>query len=188
MIPVLFTDKKSNYKNFPIFDCFDIDRNALTYSGKHSVIAHPPCRLFSRLRKFSTAPSREKLLAYFALCTVISNGGILEHPAHSTLWKECNLPLPGAKQNHLGFSISIDLHWFGYPARKKTWLFISGIEYSELPILPLSFDVVSHCISTKSKTSSLKSIPKHSRSTTPLHLIGYFKQIIDLIEQKKLNT
>lgn len=187
-IPVLFCDLKSNYKLFPVFDCYDVNRNALTFSGRQAVICHPPCRLFSRLRKFSTAPAREKLLAYYAVCTVINNGGILEHPAQSTLWKECGLPLPGQKQNHLGFSISIDLHWFGYPAKKKTWLFISGIDFSELPALPLCFDLITHCIGTKSKTSSLQEVKKSERSTTPLDLIGYFIQVINMINSKKYTT
>ena len=85
-IPVLFTEQNSSYNNYEIFDTYDEKRNALSYNSRLPIIAHPPCRLFSRLRSFSTAPIAEKKLAFFALSKIRQFGGILEHPRSSTLW------------------------------------------------------------------------------------------------------
>lgn len=95
MTAVLFVERNSIYKTFPGLDCYDEDRDARTFPGGMPVIAHPPCRLWGRLRSFSTAPESEKDLARFAVAMVRQWGGVLEHPAHSTLWKDRGLPLPG---------------------------------------------------------------------------------------------
>jgi len=50
----------------------------------------------------------EKQLAYFALAQVRLNGGILEHPAGSRLWKEAPLPLGDNVDEFGGFTIEID--------------------------------------------------------------------------------
>jgi len=184
-IPVLFTKKDSNYNLFPFFDCYDVNRNALSFEGTTPLIAHPPCRLFSRLRGFSTAPAQEKELAYFAMEKVRSNGGILEHPRSSTLWKECEVGTPLKPDKFGGYLISVNLHWFGYKAIKKTGLYIVGIDYSELPSLPLSFNAITHTIST-SKKATKKELSKRERSTTPVALCLWLYEVVTLIGLFKL--
>lgn len=180
MIPVLFTAANSLYNNNPVFDCYDVTRNAFTFYSKNPLIAHPPCRLFSKLRGLSTAPIKEKQCAFFALDKVRTNGGILEHPRSSTLWLSGNFNLSGAPDQYGGFLRSVDLSWFGYPAQKKTMLYFVGLSPGQLPPFPISFNAITHTIS-KSKKTVKKEIKKTSRSLTPDLMIDYFIKVIEII-------
>lgn len=183
-IPVLFTQVNSNYNDNQIFDTYDLHRNAFTYYDRIPLIAHPPCRLFSRLRKFSTAPRSELKCAFFALSKVRQFGGILEHPRSSTLWKTGNFDLSGNVDSYGGFLRSVNLSWFGFPCQKKTMLYFVGISPSQLPSFPISLNAITNSISS-SKHNSLPEISKSARSTTPVDMINYFIQVIDIINQNK---
>jgi hypothetical protein len=182
-IPVLFTNEKSNYNNYSIFDTYSKKRNAFTYYSRSPLIAHPPCRLFSRLRGFSTANKSEKKLAFFALSRVRQFGGILEHPRSSTLWKNGNFNLSGNIDEYGGFLRSVNLSWFGYPCEKKTMLYFVGIKPGDLPPFPLNLLPPSSIIST-SRSSTLPEIPKKDRSSTPAHMIEYFIEVMQIINNK----
>jgi hypothetical protein len=177
-IPVLFVQKKSNYKTIDSFDCYDEDRDALTYVGDTPVIAHPPCRLFSRLRKLSTADNNEKLLAYFAVDLIRKNGGVLEHPMGSLLWKEKDLPLPGNVDKYGGFTVQINQSWFGFPTPKQTYLYIVGIPYSHLPPCTIVFHP---------PLRSFANLTKNQRSETPKPLIYWLEKIIYRIRNNQLH-
>ena len=183
-IPVLFTQFNSNYNDNQIFDTYDLHRDAFTYYDRIPLIAHPPCRLFSRLRKFSSAPVSEKKCAFFALSKVRQFGGILEHPRSSTLWKTGNFDITGNVDNYGGFLRSVNLSWFGYPCEKKTMLYFVGISPAQLPAFPLSFDCITHTIGSTS-LQSLPEISKTSRSTTPVEMINYFIQVITIINKNR---
>lgn len=105
-IAVLFARKDSVYKTIPECDVYDQERDALTWLGGVPAICHPPCRLWGRLRQFSTAPIEEKQLAIFAVDQVRKHGGILEHPSGSSLWDACNLPHTEKERTSL-----TDGHW-----------------------------------------------------------------------------
>lgn len=143
MISVLFVAKNSVYKTLsdsagePL-DCWDEERDAMLWPGGNPIVAHPPCRLFCALRHLSTAPIEEKQLAYWAVDQVREWGGVLEHPARSTLWENCVLPWPGERDQY-GFTYSVDQFWFGHQARKPTWIYICGTTPRELPEVPLRF-------------------------------------------------
>lgn len=184
MIPVLFTQENSNYNKFEIFDCYDLQRNALSFSGRIPVIAHPPCRKFSKLRGLSTAPISEKKLAFFALSKVRQFGGILEHPRSSTLWLNGNFNLDGYVDSYGRFLRSVDLSWFGFPARKNTMLYFCGIAPGQLPPFPISLNAITHTISSSYK-SEKKEISKNMRSTTPLRMIEYFIEVMNVINKNK---
>ena len=183
-IPVLFTQINSNYNDNQIFDTYDLQRNAFTYYDRIPLIAHPPCRLFSRLRKFSTAPRSEKKCAFFALSKVRQFGGILEHPRSSTLWKTGNFDLSGNVDSYGGFLRCVNLSWFGFPCQKKTMLYFVGISPGQLPAFPLSLDAISHQISS-SENNSLPEIAKKSRSSTPLAMVNYFALVITIINKNR---
>lgn len=163
---VLYARKNSIYHTLPGADVFDFERNALTFSYNLPVIAHPPCRLFGKLKQFSKAPVAEKLLAYHALECVKNCGGVLEHPAYSSLWSEKSLPLPGVpfKKNE-GFTLPILQSWFGHKAPKSTWLYIHGVSPGELPPLPYKLGIPPGRISA---TGSMK-----VREGTPLELANW---------------
>lgn len=181
MTTVLFTQKNSIYLSLGC-DCYDVERNALTWTGSEPAIYHPPCRLFSRLRKFSTAPSSEKFLAYWSIEKIRRFGGVLEHPAQSTLWMEKNLPVPG-KSDEFGFSIDIDQYWFGHKAQKRTWLYIVGILPKQLPDYPLVCGNAEFVLETSARKNKKPTLKKSERSATPEAFANWLIQIINLIKQ-----
>ena len=144
MISILFVAKNSVYKTMtdsvgePL-DCWDEERDAMKWPGGNPIVAHPPCRLFCKLKHLSTAPKSEKHLAHFAVQKVREFGGVLEHPAHSSLWKEAGLPRPGRYDEYGGFTFSVDQFWFGHQARKATWLYVFGTTPRDLPDTTLRF-------------------------------------------------
>ena len=135
-VAVLFARSDSIYKSLENCDVYDAERDALTFSGDYPVIAHPPCRAWGRLRHFAKPRSNEKELALWAVDIVRKNGGVLEHPAHSTLWKEKPLPLQGEFDKWRGWTLGVSQFWFGHRADKKTWLYICGIEPKDVPPIP----------------------------------------------------
>jgi hypothetical protein len=115
------------YKSIPGLDLWDIERDASLFTGSNPVIAHPPCQQWSKLRAFAHFNPKEKDLAWLCLEHVLQNGGILEHPSGSSFFREA-----GIKP-----TLSIDQSWFGFPARKRTYLYFSKCR----PLsFPLSFD------------------------------------------------
>lgn len=178
-IPVLFVHNRSNYKKLPGFDCYDLKRNALTYKGDDPVICHPPCRLFSRLRAFSNADFKEKEFAYFALDLVRKNGGILEHPASSLLWKEKNLPLGCSVDEYGGFTLCIDQCWFGLSVRKRTYLYIVGIKARDLPGYPILNNI---------PFRKFSNLTTKQRSETTVELCLYLQKIILKIQENGIKN
>ena len=101
MIAVLFARDDSRYKELEGYDVYDIHRDARNYCKNYPVVAHPPCRAWGMLSHMANPREGEKQLAYLALAQVRLNGGILEHPAGSRLWKEAPLPLAGGGKMNL---------------------------------------------------------------------------------------
>lgn len=186
-IPVLFCQEGSIYKSFPVCDVWDATRNALNFDEPRPIIAHPPCHLFSRMRGLSTAPESEKELAYFALDHIRKYGGILEHPAHSTLWKEKSLPKPGQLDRFGGFTLVVSQFWFGHKADKLTWLYIVGIESEDLPSIPFALGEPEFTVSySKLKSVRVKrEIPKRERSATPKRFAEWLIETVQIIEKRK---
>lgn len=171
-VAVLFARHDSIYYTFPECDVYDKNRDALTFPGGMPVIAHPPCRLWGRLRGLSTADPSEKQLALWAVRQVQQYGGVLEHPAFSTLWDAAKLPTSNQVDQHGGYTISIDQHWFGHRARKPTWLYVVGIPRPHLPPHPLKMDAVTHVVGgSKKRNGPLIEISKAEREHTP-HLLA----------------
>jgi hypothetical protein len=78
------------------------------------------------LRRFAKEDQQEKELAFFCLEQVKRNGGILEHPAGSSFFKAAGLS---------SSIYSIDQSWFGFPARKTTWLYFNGYKPEAFPVM-----------------------------------------------------
>ena len=96
-VAVLFARADSCYKALPGCDVWDAERDARRWPGGCPVVAHPPCRAWGRLRHFAKPRPDEKALALWAVEQVRKFGGVLEHPASSTLWPAAGLPAPGAR-------------------------------------------------------------------------------------------
>lgn len=136
MIAVLFARSDSDYKNYPDFEVYDIERDARQFCKKMPVLAHPPCRAWGQLSHMANPREGEKQLAYLALAQVRLNGGVLEHPASSRFFKEAELPIGMFTDEFGGFTVQIDQFDFGHVAHKATKLYICGIDPSLLPELP----------------------------------------------------
>lgn len=192
LIPVLYVAEKSHYYSLPV-SCFDKTRDALTFKGFHSFVAHPPCRLFSRLRKFSTAPISEVVHGIMSIIWVQWYGGIVEHPAKSLLWRIMKLPMPGASYDQFGgFTIQVQQSDFGAKYTKKTWLYIVGCSKSELPPIPIRYEPVKYSVScSKRKWKSrpqLREVSKWERSVTSLKFDIWLIEVARICEvRSKLN-
>lgn len=130
MVTVLFTNRKSVYKQLQC-DCYDIDRNVKSFNWDRKVIAHPPCRQFSRLKGLSKKDDEEYELVLKTLNHVNRYGGIIEHPLRSDLFKRNEVD-----QDKI---IYIDQHWFGFKAHKPTLLYIVG---AKVDYIPFNMDAV----------------------------------------------
>lgn len=185
-LPVLFTQSGSNYDNYKCFDTYDFERNALTYNGSSAVICHPPCRSWGRLRGLAYRVPAEHWLAVWSVLKIRKLGGVLEHPAGSTLWKFCKLPYPGqAPDIYGGFSISINQHWFGFEAEKNTWLYVCGCELKDIPPVSLNFSAVTHVVNSVKASKVKKELSKNKRALTPVDLCFFLAHIILTINEKK---
>lgn len=174
-LAVLFARKKSHYKDFDGLQVYDENRDARTFKGSCPVIAHPPCRAWGRLRQMSKHLMDEKSLALFAVQQVQQNGGILEHPAYSTLWPEAGLPHPGHVDGYGGFTLPINQAWFGHRAPKATWLYIVGVCANELPALPYDLGYPS---------GRVEYMGQAERERTPVDLAKWLISVAKLIGEK----
>jgi hypothetical protein len=133
-IAVLCVSMGSNYLQIPGIDCYDKKRDVRTFEGGRRVVAHPPCRLWSAFCAHQAkALKEEKELGPLCVDWLEKCGGVLEHPAHSRLFKYCNLPRHGQKKRGL-FTIGVHQSWWGYPMSKATWLCFSGMDIDEIEL------------------------------------------------------
>lgn len=177
-VAVLFARADSVYKMLPGTDVYDIDRDARTWPGGSPVVAHPPCRLWASLRTKSKAPPEEKDYARWAMQQVRENGGVLEHPWLSTLWDEYGLR--SERRDAHGFMWPVDLFDFGFQAKKRTGLYIVGIEPQFLPARPLRLGEATHTVglwSGRDKDKCRPSIAKSQFDSTPSVMADWLVEI-----------
>lgn len=165
---VLCVREDSIYHGMPAVDAYDADRDMRTWEGGTTVVAHPPCGQWGRLRRFANVNADEKALAPIAVEHVRKFGGVLEHPAWSTLWTECGMPLPGKGQDEFGgWTLSVQQFWWGHKAAKPTWLYIVGCRAQDIPQIPIELGSPKYEI-TGSWASGKKPLPKADRERTPI--------------------
>jgi len=145
-VAALFVRADSVYKTMVGVDCYDIDRNALTWPGGCPVVAHPPCRGWGKLFYFAKPAPGELDLGPWAVQQVRTYGGVLEHPKDSKLWDACGLPRPGQVDAWGGWTLPISQHWWGHRAEKMTWLYIVGSSPRDIPTIPLRLGPATHVI------------------------------------------
>lgn len=179
-VAVLFARADSVYKALPDVEVYDAERDARTYDGPHSVVAHPPCRAWASLRNHSKPRPDERNLARLAVALVREFGGVLEHPYKSTLWKAQQLPAVGHCDSYGGFTLVIDQNWWGHRAQKRTRLYVVGCKPSQAPAMPMVLGEATHTVglwSGRDKATCRPSIAKHEYEHTPLKLAEW---LVDL--------
>ena len=168
MVAVLFARQDSIYKAISGCDVWDIDRDARRWSGGGPVVAHPPCRAWGRLRAFANPRPDEKGLAQWAIAQIQQFGGVLEHPAGSTLWVDQDLPPPGASPDrHGGWTFAAPQKWWGHKAEKATWFYIVGCAPADLPTIPFVLGDATHVVQTRKRSDHRPHITKAEREHTP---------------------
>lgn len=168
MIAVLFARRDSIYKTFPDCDVWDVDRDARRWAGGYPVVAHPPCGQWGRLRHLAYNKPEEKALGLLAANLVRREGGALEHPAGSLLFKAATLPAPGEVDECGGCTIVIDQLWFGHTATKRTWVYVCGCAEASLPPIPFSLEYPTRSISTHQRSPKrLPELSRRGREATP---------------------
>jgi hypothetical protein len=176
-VAVLFARADSVYKTIESADVWDADRDARNWPGGCPVVAHPPCRAWGRLRHFANPRPDEKDLARWAVRMVREWGGVLEHPASSTLWPDMGLPAPGARDAHGGWTLPIHQHWWGHRAEKSTLLYIVGVEPRDIPLMPIDLGQPTHVVQSRKRTDYRPHITKAEREHTPPALAAW---LVDL--------
>lgn len=159
MISILCAQKNSLYKEIPGLDIWDEERDAYYFYGSNPVITHAPCPQWSRMKAFAKHDESQKELAWFCLQKVLRNGGIFEHPAGTSFFKEA-----GIQKN----IYSVDQSWWGFPARKRTYLFFHKVKPLPMPILtsPPEYVLAKHSKLRDWQRKERKTLPKRMRSTT----------------------
>lgn len=136
-VTVLCAARSSVYRAIPGVDTITRTRNAWHVNPQGPIVAHPPCRCWSRAKMLSSMTTlkriEEMLLGMECVRLVIKNGGVLEHPAHSRLWACAHLPRPESSDHSSNvWSICIDQANYGYPCCKPTWLLFSRISAKDV--------------------------------------------------------
>lgn len=175
-VAVLFARADSCYKRLPGCDVWDADRDARRWPGGAPVVAHPPCRAWGRLRQFAKPREDEKDLARLAVDLVRQWGGVLEHPASSSLWPDRGLPRPGrGRDSWGGWTLAAPQSWWGHRAEKASWFYIVGVGPRDLPAIPFELG---------GGVQLLENLGKAAREHTPPDLAAWLVQVARLAKQK----
>lgn len=166
-VAVLFCRADSIYKSLPATDVWDAERDARRFEGGMSIVAHPPCRAWGQLRHMAKPRPDEKELALFAVEKVRQFGGVIEHPAKSTLWPVAGLPEPGQRDNWGGWTLPIYQSWWGHKADKATRLYIVGCEPNEIPDMPLLLGDATHVVGNGGRRKGGARVRKGDRGWKP---------------------
>jgi hypothetical protein len=148
LIAALYVDTAGVYFGLSGVDLWDEARDARTYPGPHSVVAHPPCQRWGRFWHGSTRKPHQYLLGddggcfKSALAAVDRFGGVLEHPCDSHAWVAfglCRPPRSGgwirARTEGDGWTCCVYQGRYGHMAGKPTWLYANGVPQDQLPEL-----------------------------------------------------
>lgn len=124
-VAALYVDARGAYPKL-VEHWYDEARDARTYAGPWPVVAHPPCGPWSRLRHLHGRPE-EREIGILAVEQVRKFGGVLEQPEGSRLWKHCGLPMTSVDSPD-SYALAVEQVSWGHVARKRTWLWLVGID------------------------------------------------------------
>jgi hypothetical protein len=166
-VAALYVDECGTYSSMPGVDPWPLTRNAKTYAGPWSVVAHPPCGPWSfGLRFLCTKQDPECALR--AVDAVRAFGGVLEHPKYSVLWRACRLPYPGELPDRWGGrSYEVNQVSWGHCCEKKTWLYVVGVDPYVVDRGIRTGGTPTHRITSGPNGPKLPSVDKRARSATP---------------------
>ena len=139
MIAALYVQSGGAYYGLSGVDPWDRQRDARLYAGPHPVVAHPPCQLWGALAAVNfvrwggdhNRPGNDGGCFASAVRSVVSFGGVLEHPAKSKAFAAHGIPKPvGIGWKRVGLNEWVCEVWqsaYGHRANKATWLYYVGV-------------------------------------------------------------
>ena len=122
----------------------------------------------------------ERNLARLAVALVREFGGVLEHPERSALWPAQGLPEVGERDKWGGWTLVIDQHWWGHKARKRTKLYIVGVEPGQIPDMPMRLGKAEYVVGDVGRASrgdDRPEISKAEREHTPPDLAEWLVEL-----------
>jgi hypothetical protein len=148
-VAALYVHETGPYVGREGVDPWPASRDARAYAGPFPVVAHPPCERWGRYWSGGPSPlSRRRELGddgecfLAALEAVCRWGGVLEHPEASHAFRRYGLVPPPRRGgwHHAGlvrggWTCCVEQGHYGHPARKATWLYVSGLSATGLPEL-----------------------------------------------------
>ena len=176
-VTVLFAHKDSVYRQIDGCDVWDEQRDARNWPGGTPVVAHPPCRMWGRLRRFARGNAEEMKLALLAVEMVRKFGGVLEHTYKSTLWEAASLPFPSRRDQWGGYTIAFPQWWLGHRAEKNSWFYIVGCEPDDLPAVPLRLGEPEFVVQSRKRSGYRKHIPRRERHLTPSPMAAWLVEV-----------
>lgn len=198
MIAALFVATNGIYFGHRNIDPWDVRRDARTYRGPFSVVAHPPCSRWCRLaglveKRWGHKRGDDGGCFASALASVRRWGGVLEHPAYSAAWPAHGLNRPPTGGSWVradslgGWTCYVEQGRYGHPAKKATWLYAFGQE--SLPdlrwgVLPdrESRALVSWCGNHVSSGERRPRVGKRVAAATP---VEFFDVLVDLARRAR---
>lgn len=145
----------------------DSERDAMAYDGPSPIVAHPPCGHWGRWRKRCKQPDSWKDAGPIAFRQVRKFGGVLEHPAYSTLWPVVGAPKPGEVDSFGGYTLQVNQTRWGHPCMKPTWIYMCRLDRSDVPALPPEQEATHCMVRLKRNSHELPELPKRHRHITP---------------------
>lgn len=184
-VAALFVRADSVYKRMPGVDAWDIERDARNWPGGCPVVAHPPCRAWGALRALAKPRHDEKDLARYAVDLVRRHGGVLEHPAGSTLWVDQGLPKPGPGRDAFGgWTLAAPQKWWGHKAEKNTLFYVVGVGPAEIPDMPYVMAEATHVVAKArgfrgqfDRPGYRPELSRVGREATPPHLAEWLVEL-----------
>lgn len=137
-IAALYVQSGGCYFELDGIDAWPESRDARLYPGPYPVVAHPPCQLWGAMAAVNYArwggdhnrPGNDGDCFVSALRSVVTWGGVLEHPAKSRAFAVYGIEKPsGVGWKRVGLHDWVCEVWqsaYGHRANKATWLFYHG--------------------------------------------------------------
>lgn len=123
-VAILCASRNSVYHTLPDVEVYDVDRDARSFPGGMPIVAHPPCRSWSKyMRHFAKPQPGERDLALWCCDQLRKCGGVLEQPAGSLLFEAAGLHDAGDV-----WITTVYQSWWGHQVKKATWLAFCGVD------------------------------------------------------------
>lgn len=137
-VAALYVQAWGSYYGLPGVDPWDEARDARLYNGPHPIVAHPPCRVWSRAQPNRSLIGKDDDCFRSALVALRRFGGVIEHPASSAAWRHFGFNIPpmhGGWVNadfHGTWTCHVEQGHYGHFAPKATWLLAFRTELPSL--------------------------------------------------------